>query len=226
MNATIRFILLSLVIAPLLGLAEEPKAEQPAPAVRSRSLITVGRVWLEGDSTLHRFRAEARAFAATVRVRQAEGDTASALTCLKEGRVQGFTLVVPVRELASGNPDLDSNLRKAMKSATHPLIVLKAVDCRAVATAEADRYTAKLRGTLRIAGVERPVEIDAETREDGNGMNVRGSKALLMSDFGITPPVLFLGMLRTDDRVVVHFDVTLDMGPETDVDLQAQGGGQ
>jgi len=45
--------------------------------------------------------------------------------------------------------------------------------------------------------------------ETPEGIVLEGSKALLMSDFGIKPPTMFLGTLKTADRVVVEWRLVL-----------------
>jgi polyisoprenoid-binding protein YceI len=68
----------------------------------------------------------------------------------------------------------------------------------------------KLKGNLTIAGQEKPVTIDASLALDAGGaLRVKGSKEILMSEFGVRPPTLMMGTLKVRDRVVVNFDVVL-----------------
>ena len=59
------------LLAAALGAAGLARADaggpRPDEVTPPRPLTTVGRVWIEGDSTLHRYRAEARALSASVR---------------------------------------------------------------------------------------------------------------------------------------------------------------
>ena len=41
------------------------------------------------------------------------------------------------------------------------------------------------------------------------GIVLEGSKALLMSSYGIKPPSMFLGTLKTNDQVVIDFRLVL-----------------
>ena len=60
----------------------------------------------------------------------------------------------------------------------------------------------------------REVAIDITTeRKDGDAL-VRGQIALLMTDFGIKPPVALMGMLKTDPKVTVTFETVLTI-PQT-----------
>jgi hypothetical protein len=40
-------------------------------------------------------------------------------------------------------------------------------------------------------------------------LQVRGTRELLMTEFGIKPPTMFMGMLKTDDKVTIKFEVQL-----------------
>jgi len=40
-------------------------------------------------------------------------------------------------------------------------------------------------------------------------VEVTGSRALLMSEFGIKPPTMFMGMLKTADQVTITLNVQL-----------------
>lgn len=47
-------------------------------------------------------------------------------------------------------------------------------------------------------------------RKDGGSMIGEGSLKILMTDFGIKPPVALLGTLRTKNEIQVSFKVLLD----------------
>jgi len=69
-------------------------------------------------------------------------------------------------------------------------------------------------GTLRIAGVEREVALNVITERRNDTLAVRGTLALLMTDYGIQPPTAMLGMLKTDPKVTVSFETVLGV-PQT-----------
>jgi hypothetical protein len=66
---------------------------------------------------------------------------------------------------------------------------------------------------LQVAGVEREVALDITTERKGSTLCVHGQVQLLMTDFGIKAPTAMLGMLKTDPKVSVAFDVVLESGP-------------
>jgi polyisoprenoid-binding protein YceI len=68
-----------------------------------------------------------------------------------------------------------------------------------------------MQGTLRIAGRERVVRVPVVLQEQGDGaIRAQGALPILMTDYGITPPTALFGVLRTENRIVVKFDLLVD----------------
>lgn len=164
-----------------------------ATAVSGLAFTSESRIWLEGDSTLHRYKSAAKAWQLTAR------PTAT-------GGLADLEAVVPVRELKSGDAGLDKNLYAALKADKFPAIRFSAGtgDLNVAATGAAD---ARVAGTLTIAGAKKPVTLTAVGRLTDGTLRLKGSKALLMSDFGIEPPVLMLGAIKCTDAITVHYDL-------------------
>jgi polyisoprenoid-binding protein YceI len=96
---------------------------------------------------------------------------------------------------------------KAMKADKHPLITFRLNSY--TVDAAAGGMTVKPAGTLTVAGVERPIDMVLEVKEQASGLQVRGSRDLLMTEFGIKPPTMFMGMLKTNDKVTITFELQL-----------------
>lgn len=64
-------------------------------------------------------------------------------------------------------------------------------------------------GTLSLADVGKTISLEANAELSDAGLHIRGEKELLMTDFGIKPPVMLI--LKTDDRVIVHYDIFLSV---------------
>ena len=65
-------------------------------------------------------------------------------------------------------------------------------------------------GDLEIAGASRPAALQAQTKPDELGTRVSGAYGLLMTDFGVSPPVMMLGALKTKNEVTVRYILYLD----------------
>jgi polyisoprenoid-binding protein YceI len=62
---------------------------------------------------------------------------------------------------------------------------------------------------LTISGVEREVTFDLKTELKDAALIVTGAVPLVMTDYGIKPPKAMLGMLKTDPKVTVTFEIAL-----------------
>jgi hypothetical protein len=177
-------------------------------AQEGRPLLTLasGRVVVSGTSNIHEYTAT------TTQVRLTRVQVASAVQggslwqdVVRPGVLEAFEISIPAATLTSPKDGLDKNMHKALKVQQHPDITfrLRRLEPGTGAT------TFKGVGLLRIAGVEREVTLDISTDRTDAGLVVKGSVALLMTDFGIAPPKAMLGMLKTDPRVTVSFETVL-----------------
>ena len=98
----------------------------------------------------------------------------------------------------------------ALKAMSHPEIVFQLMEAAVVETPTGadDWYRLRVRGHLTIAGTTRVVETVVLGRQLENGQfQLRGSKELTMTEFGVQPPVALLGLIKAKDQIEVHFDL-------------------
>jgi polyisoprenoid-binding protein YceI len=169
-----------------------------APAMR----LVSSKVSLAGTSNIHAYTATTAA-ARLVRLELAAGAGDDVLAAVEHPDVlAAFEIAIPVKTLASNKDGLDKNMQKALKAAEHPDITFKLTRLEAGDAAGTMRGT----GMLRVAGVEREVTLRLKATRTASTVTVTGEIALLMTDFGITPPKAMLGMLKTDPKVIVTFE--------------------
>jgi polyisoprenoid-binding protein YceI len=165
------------------------------------------RVTILGTSNVHPYSASTTAVKVTrVQVADiAEGPTVFDVLA-NPTALQAFDLMIPAASLSSPRDGLDKNMHKALKVETFPDIRfgLTRLEMR---PAVGGGYRAA--GVLTIAGVSRDVAFDVTTVRDGNSVTVKGETDVVMTDYGITPPKAMLGMLKTDPKVTVRFEVVL-----------------
>lgn len=125
------------------------------------------------------------------------------------------TISVPVASLHGDSAGMDQDMRKALKAAQHPSIdyIYKGLTQTSVQWDPASRRVAiKLRvdGTLSMAGVTRPLTMDVIVHRDSRQHYRAEAQAdLLMSDFGVTPPVALFGLIKAENKVNVSFKLDL-----------------
>ena len=181
-------------------------ATSPAPELLS---TTDSRVWLEGSSSFRPYTAEASELQAQLELpwdaEAGSADALEALICL--GSAPGWSLQVTVKSFRSGVAVQDEHLMKALRADLHPLIRFSGRKYWATPAATGTGCILRLRGPLAIAGVTHSVEVLAELRHVGTQLRLVGRKELRMTDYGVQPPVLMFGAIKTDDLVVVKFDL-------------------
>jgi len=164
------------------------------------------RLWLEGSSNVRDWRCEATSLDASVDIddaMHAAGSTAA--------RIRGVQVRVPTHALTCGRSQMDHIMYKALH-------VDDAPECRqivgrfdVVSSAAGARPTLVMQGTLRIAGRERVVRMPVELEEQPDGsVRAKGALPILMTDYGISPPTALFGVLRTENRIIVKFDLLVD----------------
>lgn len=122
------------------------------------------------------------------------------------GGVKKTVVKVVVHDIECGDGTMNKHLRKALKEKDHPTIEF-----------ETDKYTlqnnggaVKAFGELSIAGVPRPVELDANlTALPEGGVRVVGEVDIQMKEYGVKPPSLLFGTLKVRPDVTVIFDTKI-----------------
>lgn len=168
--------------------------------------IGSGKVSIAGTSNVHDYSAATTTIRLT-QVRVTSQATGAALwnEVVTPGVLQAFSIVVPAETLTSGDKGLDKNMYKALMTAQHPDISFALTKLDAGATPAVLRAT----GTLTLAGVKREVAFDIATQVRNGLLVVTGTVPLVMTDYGVKPPKAMLGMLKTDPKVTVTFEVAL-----------------
>ncbi|HUJ29431.1 MAG TPA: YceI family protein [Myxococcales bacterium] len=158
-------------------------------AAQALALAPSSKVWIEGDSNLHPWACKATQSAANVEVDPASTQIA-----------QAMDLRVSVNGLDCGEGKMNDKLRDALHADRHPFIEYHLIRAERVSA-----WPLRIRalGALTINGVTKPVTfvVDLDNRN-----RAQGKVDILMTDFGVEPPTALL-VLKTYDKVTVHFDV-------------------
>lgn len=158
-------------------------------------------LYLEGDSTLHKYQMHANTLLGSAVLKNSKGDLTKTL---KANGVDSMELVVPVSTLKSKESGLDDNAYKALSAKDNPAIKF-----------ELDSETLKdgvmaAKGNLTIAGVTVPVTLSPATEIKGDSVHLTGVQKLKMSDYKVKPPSisLLVTSITCTDEISIHYDVT------------------
>jgi hypothetical protein len=188
-----------------------PAARSETGATGKSVSVTAVSLELSGDSSLHPFRLTAHGIEARVDVDVAAAAQTPDLDGLIRGHlIKTFQLTVPVDKLTSGERGLDANMRKALQGKRYKEIRFRMDSYELLAGAKGtSAQTLLLHGRLSVAGAERRIDVGVVGTPIGDGIRFKGSKSLLMTDYGVKPPTLMLGAIKTADLVTVKFELTL-----------------
>ncbi len=162
---------------------------------------------LDGDSTLHRYSARTNDVRGVV---HADAGSADVAELVRTGHVTHLEVAAPVEKLTSGDGSLDKTMWAALKSGPFKELRFQA-DRFALrpTTAQGASFGLAVQGELAVAGVTRPLALEADAVAMPDGVRVAGRTSLRMTDYGIKPPTLMFGAIKTADLVVVTFALEL-----------------
>jgi len=209
------FISFVLPVVVLFSVSILFSAAAPEKGLPYKLLVsTQSRLWLEGDSTFHRY--ESRA---SVILLDTSGELATNTKSLKEQEllnnivlVPGFSrfiLNIPVEKLKSGIPGLAGKMHSALKYKKFSDIIFTLFDYKAERKAgKPNVFTVKATGILNVAGQEKEISLEFEAETTDKFIKVTGEKDILMTGFGIKPPKVLL--IKAADKVDIKWELYLE----------------
>ncbi|RRN76707.1 YceI family protein [Pseudoxanthomonas sp. SGD-10] len=157
--------------------------------------IVGSSVKVNGTSNIHDWTMEAKTIPAEV-VLEVEGTEVKG--------IKSLNLTLPVKSLKGKEDLLNTRAYKAMKEDAHKNISFK------MTSGSVAQNVIKVNGTLTIAGVSKPVALQAKASVNADGtVTVVGSRKLKMSDHGIAPPSFMLGALKVVDDITIEYNLKL-----------------
>ena len=176
----------------------------PIALAQSPLAIDSARITIAGTSNVHDYTASTTD-ARVTRVQFGSGTTGVTFwdEVQRPGGLEAFDISIAAGSLKSTKEGIDKNMHKALKVKEHAQITFS------LKRLEGAPGALLATGTLRIAGVEREVTMPLKTSRQGANLAVTGELDVVMTDYGITPPKAMLGMVKTDPKIKVTFEVVL-----------------
>lgn len=167
-------------------------------------------VQIFGNSSLRKFSSNATQLGLRIKVEPPLKKPEDLLSA----KLSEFVLVVPISGLKSGTALLDEHMAEALKAKTYPQIrgVVKGYENKGKNSDGSYKVEATV--DLTIAGQTKTVPIDAILFIEGMNVRIKGEKNLLMTDFGVDPPTLMLGTIKTSNDITIRFNFLLGLKPE------------
>lgn len=196
------------VLALTAALLASIGAQAAAQSTRM-NLLPDSKVTLAGSSNVHDWACRTSAFNATIEL---DSSYESKPLAAMAKPIVTVVVSVPVKSLKCGKGKMDENMYKALRADQFPDIkyVLETYDVTKELCTDG-RFVARTIGNLTVAGTTQKIEIPiTATRGMGGAMRGEGTVKMLITDFGIKPPVALLGTLRTKNEIQITFQVLLD----------------
>jgi polyisoprenoid-binding protein YceI len=174
------------------------------PAPTTMTVEKGSRIWVAGTSTMRSFTCEAPQFDAAI-----EATASGAVGALLDGQkaVQSATVTIAAPKMDCGNGTMNDHMQKALKSARFPTITFVLGVYEPGRTA--DGVAGTVQGQLTVGGVTKPITVSASAKRAGDALQVTGTHALDMKEFGLKPPSLMMGTMKVGQVVKVHFDLLI-----------------
>lgn len=178
---------------------------------------------LLGNSTLHKFSLDAKEMNGSLVIDTQDylQNPLEAVTEDPSGQVK-----IPVQKLSSGEKGLDKNMEKAMEAKKYPDITFHLTNVTLADSAVSDTgWTAfRTTGDLTIHGTTKSITMTVQGKQiNEKQLRFKGKKPVKMSDFGVKPPVLMFGAIKTDDTIVVDFNILVKANQPLAVLSHSQG---
>lgn len=184
-----------LLAGALWGLPGSASAQLDGPILNAR--VTAGTLSFDGHATVGDF---------TGTTTEVSGE----LTGGELPAVRGW-VEAPVRSLDTRNGKRDKDLNKSMESDKYPVIRFDLGGVTPEAGV-ADSASVMLAGKLSLHGVTRDVSFPAQVRRGGDGVRLRCDFPVNLKDYEIGGLSKMLGMLKMQEDIEVHVDLTF--GPQ------------
>ena len=174
----------------------------------SFSIAEDTEVNIEGSSTLHAWKAVVGKVDGTL-----VPDSKFAKMKLKEGSALGtVSLKFEVATIDGGRGDtMNDKIKNALKNDTSPYIEFKAAEPATIVSIidkSSNKFKAVSKGSLSMAGVTKPVEIELEGEFiDQETIKFTGAREMKMSDFDIEKPSAMFGTIVAGDDIKINFNL-------------------
>ena len=114
------------------------------------------------------------------------------------------------KSILSDKKLMNKKAHEALKVDEHSSITFRLSEVKNLKTTE-DKVSGTIQGDLVIAGKTNQIELTFSGKLKDNQIHIQDTYTLNMSDYNVEPPTAMLGSVKTDDKVLVNFDMIFSM---------------
>ena len=124
------------------------------------------------------------------------------------GQIAGNTIndvkfVMKAQSLKSKESAMDKNAYKALETSKYPEITFTTASIPT-------QGNATISGNLTIANSTKNVKIPVTVTKNGSSYVIKGTTKIKMTTFGIKPPTVMLGTIKTGDDLTINLNLTVN----------------
>tara|TARA_R110002096_G_scaffold39541_2_gene108211 strand:- start:326 stop:886 length:561 start_codon:yes stop_codon:yes gene_type:complete len=150
------------------------------------------KITIKGTSSLHDWESKATDF---------QGSGLFTIENDQITKVEDIQIQVIVKSIESGKSIMDGKTRDALKASKYPKIKFTSTETNITANQIA------CKGKMEMAGASKMVTANVAYKLVQGVPEFTGSIKIVMSDYGIEPPVAMFGTLKTGDEVTIDFEL-------------------
>lgn len=120
---------------------------------------------------------------------------------VKGNKIEDVKFVLKATSLKSRDSSLDKNAYKALNTDKYPNIVFTTISLPTSGSAT-------VQGNMTISNVTKNISIPVNVTKNGNFYNIKGSTKLKMTTFGIKPPSVMMGTIKSGDEININFNIS------------------
>lgn len=135
---------------------------------------------------------------------------ASGTLVVDNAKAQSLVVEIPVKGIKSKEKLMDTKTYEAFNAEKNPTITFKLTDASALQVNGSDISVTAV-GNLTINGVTKKVSLKSTGKIVKPGVyEFKGSFALKMTDYKMSPPTAMMGMMKVGDAITLKYNVTFE----------------
>ncbi len=154
------------------------------------------KVIIKGTSTLHDWQMDAKNFKSEMILGEGEG---------KNFEISGVSFNCKSSDILGEQKLMNNKAHEALKVKQFSAVKFSQSGVK-MESANGNSFSGNVVGKLEIAGVSRNVELPFSGEvKSGENISVTGSFQMKMSDYGIVPPSVMMGTIKTGDEITLEY---------------------
>lgn len=161
---------------------------------RAKMAPEQSRISIEGTSTLHDWEIEVQKFSGYADIETTAG----------KFQIQGGKVICKVASFESGKNSMNKEVYEAMDIENYPEVTYTYKKTKKIVR-ENDALTVISIGELTIAGTTQTITSELKGEYQEGVLKLEGSESFKMSSFGVEPPTVMFGTIKSGDKITINY---------------------